>query len=152
MKFKKWVYILGIILFHVTWVHAQHRTQIKMEIDTTSHVLKIEQTIVYKNTSNTILNEVVLLDWNNSYSSKKSPLAERFSEEYDAKFHFAKSSDRGYSQIESIVDKQENQLQFKYHENHLDNLVVKLNKPLHTNEEVLLIASYKVYLPNSKFQ
>lgn len=122
-----------------------------MEIDTTSHVLKIEQTIVYKNTSNTILNEVVLLDWNNSYSSKKSPLAERFSEEYDAKFHFAKSSDRGYTQIESIVDKQENQLQFKYHENHLDNLVVKLNKPLHTNEEVLLIASYKVYLPNSKF-
>ena len=98
-----------------------------MELDTTANSLRIKQTLFYKNTSKATLKNIVLIDQNNSYSSKTTPLAERFSEEYDSKFHFAKSEDRGYTSIQSIVDENNNKLEFKYDVKHPDNLNLFLN-------------------------
>ena len=130
---------------------AQQCTTIKMVLDTTANSLRIKQTLFYKNTSKATLNNIVLIDWNNSYNSKTSPLAERFSEEYDSKFHFAKSEDRGYTTIQSVVDENNNKLKFKYDSKHPDNLNLSLKKPLHPNNETALVFDYTVKLPNIKF-
>ena len=122
-----------------------------MVLDTTTHSIRIKQTLFIKNTSKVALNDIVLIDWNNSYSTKTTPLAERFSEEYDSKFHFAKSDDRGYTSIQSIVDENNTKFEFEYDVKHPDNLNLFLNKPLQPDNEIALVFNYTVKLPNTKF-
>ena len=150
LKYHKYLCFTIVMIFFITGGFAQQRTIIKMVLDTTTHSIQIKQTLFYKNTSKVALNDIVLIDWNNSYSSKTT-LAERFSEEYDSKFHFAKSDDRGYTSIQSIVDENNTKFEFEYDEKHPDNLNLFLNKPLQPDNEIALVFNYTVKLPNTKF-
>lgn len=115
-----------------------------------SKQIKISQTIQYQNTSNNVLDTIYLNDWNNSYSTKKTPLALRIADEYNNNFHLAKNEDRGFSVITSI--KQDNEyLEFNQIKGQTDVIKVILKKSLKPNDSYTLKLEYLVQIPNDKF-
>ncbi len=109
---------------------AQNIIDINAIVDVEHKTISIGQTIVYKNESNTVLSEIYLNDWNNSYSTKSTPLAKRFEEEFSTKFHLAKSEERGYTIVTSIKDKGNQQLEYNNLEAHPDVIKVVLKNSL----------------------
>src|SRR5690606_19530766 len=87
-----------------TVLYGQNIIDIDARFDIPHKTIKMVQTISYQNTSKDTLKIIFLNDWNHSYSTKKTPLAQRFAEEYNTKFHFAKSEERGFTTIISIKD------------------------------------------------
>ena len=102
MKTSLTILIL-IFVFSFTSV-AQNALDISANVDVDTKTISVDQTIVYKNETNLELKEIYLSDWNNSYSTKTTPLAKRFEEEFSTKFHLAKSEQRGYTLVTSIKD------------------------------------------------
>ena len=129
---------------------SQNSIDLKATFDVTSKKIEIEQTIQYQNTSNNTLQYIYLTDWSNSYSTKNTPLAKRFAEEYKNDFHFAKNEDRGFTVITSL--KQNNkEVSHERLKNQLDIIKVRLNKALAPNETYTLHLNYLVQIPNAKF-
>ena len=81
--------LFSLILF------SQYDIKIKAKLDTTSNVLNVEQDIKIIQSNNIKQDLIFLLDWNNSFNSKETPLAKSFTEEYNKTFHLAKKKERG---------------------------------------------------------
>ena len=113
--------------------------------------IQIHQYISYKNISTDTLKTIYLNDWSNSYSTKSTPLAKRFSEEYDGKFHFAKSNERGFTTVTSIINASNNNLQFERLKTHPDVIKVTLEKPLPPSRNYEITLNYVVKIPSTKF-
>ena len=124
---------------------------IKAVFDAEINQIHITQYISYKNTTNDTLKSIYLNDWSNSYSTKSTPLANRFSEEYIDKFHFAKNEDRGYTTITSIKNNNANVLNFERVELHPDVIKVDLKNPLNPKKSYQLTLNYIIQLPSDKF-
>ncbi|WP_255593065.1 metalloprotease [Mesoflavibacter sp. SCSIO 43206] len=119
--------------------------------DTNNHSIAITQNITYYNNSNKVLDTIYLNDWSHSYSSKTSPLAERFADEFKTVFHFAKNEDRGYTAITSI-SQDINALFFdRLDKKHIDVIKVALKEPLQPKSSYNLTLNYIVQIPNNKF-
>ena len=88
------LYLLIFSLFQFSAI-CQNKIDIIAVFDIENDQIHISQEIVYKNTSTDTLKSIFLNDWSHSYSTKNTPLAKRFSEEYSTKFHFAENEDRG---------------------------------------------------------
>ena len=80
-------------------IRAQHNITIDAKLNAEMGIVSITQEIVYKNHGTIPLQEIYLNDWANSFSNKTTPLAKRFSEDYEANFHFEKNENRGRSII-----------------------------------------------------
>ncbi|WP_299228881.1 metalloprotease [uncultured Psychroserpens sp.] len=143
------LFLLGTGLYSESF--GQNKIDIKAHFDIENKTIHINQEVTYLNTSDTALNEIYLNDWNNAYSTKKTPLAKRFEEEFSIKFHLAKSKERGYTVITSLKNDSEEELQHSYHEQHPDIVKIELNTPLLPNQEVKLLLQYNVVLPDDKF-
>ena len=111
----------------------------------------IKQHIEYFNTSEDTLSVIYLTDWNNSYSSKNTPLAERFAEEYNASFHFAKNEERGFTSVTSIQNDNAINLKYQRVPEQPDIIKVFLNNPLLPNSSYKIDLDYNVFVPSSKF-
>jgi len=103
---------------------------IKAEFNIEKNQIFISQEIVYKNTSNDSLKSIYLNDWSHSYSTKNTPLAKRFSEEYSTKFHFAKNGERGFTVITTLTNSNNTPLFFERLLEHPDVIKVNLAKLL----------------------
>lgn len=123
---------------------------IKADFDTENKQIKIEQTITYINTSNDVLTEIYLNDWIQSFSSKTTPLAKRFAEEYKTVFHFAKSEDRGYTAITAMTQNGQ-ELSFNRLKDQPDVIKVIPVTPIKPNESYTIELKYVVQVPNDKF-
>lgn len=145
--------LLIVWLFVLTSIFAsgQNRIDIKAKFDVPNKSILITQNIVYQNTSNDTLQSIYLNDWNNSYSTKTTPLAKRFTEEFNNKFHFAKNEERGYTTITSIKDNDTTILDFKILKAYPDVVKVKLNKVLQPNESYSITLNYIVVVPDDTF-
>ena len=108
------------------------------------------QTIQYQNTSQDELQTIYLNDWNNSFATKKTPLAIRIADEYKNDFHLAKNKDRGFSVITSIKQNNED-LIYKQLKNQIDVIKVELKTPLKPNDTYTIQLEYLVQIPNAKF-
>lgn len=148
MKLKNTLIFLFCLLSGL--LHAQHQISMEATLQPASNSIAITQQIVYQNTSNIVLNEIYLNDWANSFSEKTTPLARRFSENYDSSFHFEKNEDRGKTTLKTVVDETNTPLQWE-RGNALDILKITLNKSLQPNESYVFICTYTVKLPNDKF-
>ena len=95
-------YISFVFFFIVTLVQAQHQISINASLVPESKSIVIEQELVYENNSDSTLTEIYLNDWANSFSSKTTPLAKRFAENYQASFHFENNKNRGHTKILKI--------------------------------------------------
>ncbi|MHA7842373.1 MAG: gluzincin family metallopeptidase, partial [Winogradskyella sp.] len=125
---------------------------INANVDIETKTISITQTIVYKNDSDDSLREIYLHDWNNSYSTKSTPLAQRFEEEFSTKFHLAKSEQRGFTLITDITDYEDkSSLNFQYLDDHPDVLKVKLKKVLLPGESYSIDLNYILVLPDATF-
>jgi len=126
----KKLYISFLFLIFGTIAGAQNKINIIADVDVDTKTITIDQTIIYKNESNDVLSEIYLNDWNNSYSTKSTPLAKRFEEEFSTKFHLAKSEQRGYTIVTSIKNKNDESLEYHNLKAHPDVLKVTLKEPL----------------------
>ncbi|MFD0988555.1 metalloprotease [Mariniflexile jejuense] len=122
----------------------------KAIFDIENKQIRISQTIQYQNTTQDELQTIYLNDWNNSYSTKKTPLATRIADEYKNDFHLAKSKDRGFSVITSIKQNGES-LEFQQLKNQIDIIKVELKEPLKPNNSYTIHLEYIVQIPSDKF-
>lgn len=132
------------------YVKAQQDIIIEATLLPEKNTVEIKQTVVFKNTSTLSLNEIYFNDWANSFSSKKSQLAQRFAENYESAFHFEKDKDRGKTTIFNIVNSENSSLEW-HREPDVDIVKVDLNKPLLPGESISLNLIYKVQLPHQRF-
>ena len=132
-------------------LYGQNAIDISAELELPTKTLRVKQQITYKNTSNDVLQEIYLHDWNNSFSTKTTPLAERFAEEFNNKFHFAKSEERGFTVVTSITDANKAKVEYSNLKAHPDVIKVTLNTPLQPNSSYTLDLEYMLVLPDDKF-
>lgn len=124
---------------------------IKARVDINTKSIAISQTITYQNNSDTVWNEIYLNDWNNAYSSKTTPLAKRFEEEFSTRFHLAKDRERGFTTITKIEDNASQRLDFNYLDNHPDVLKITLKNPIAPGASYTLKLEYTIVLPSATF-
>lgn len=149
MKLKS---ILYITLF--LWscaVIGQDKIDLAASIDVATKTIKINQRIIYQNKSTDTLSTIYLNDWNNSYSTKKTPLAKRFTEEFNDKFHFAKSEQRGYTVITKIKNRLGSSLNYESLREFPDIVKVELQFPLLPNQSYDITLAYDIILPDDNF-
>ncbi|WP_372756524.1 metalloprotease [Mariniflexile sp.] len=139
------------VLFFICYASfGQNKIDLKATFDIENKLIKISQTIQYQNTTLDELSTIYLSDWNNSYATKKTPLAIRIADEYKNDFHLAKSKDRGFSVITSITQNGKN-LKFQQLKNQIDIIKVELNEPLKPNASYTIHLEYTVQPPSDKF-
>ena len=131
-------------------IYSQHDIRIDATLNSNLNELNINQQIIYKNTSSSTLHEIFLNDWANSFSSKTTPLAKRFAENYDSSFHFEKNENRGKSTIFSITNEKSNPLIWQPG-NELDIIKVDLDEPLLPGSSYTLNIMYTVKIPSDAF-
>jgi hypothetical protein len=130
---------------------SQNSIDLTASIDVATKTIKIKERIVYHNESNDTLSVIFLNDWNNSYSTKKTPLAKRFTEAFNDTFHFAKSEQRGYTVVTSIKDETGNSLAYNNLKESPDVITVELQTPVLPNESYDITLTYDVVLPDDNF-
>jgi hypothetical protein len=130
---------------------AQHSTVLKIRVNENENKIEIQQNLIYFNSSKDTLYSLVLNDWNNSFSSKNTHLADRFSDEFIRSFHLAKDEDRGFTEIKNILDFNFQTLNWKRNEKQIDLLEIELESPILPNSSQKINLLYSVKLPNEKF-
>jgi hypothetical protein len=113
--------------------------------------LTVLQEIEYFNESEDSLTSIVLNDWNNAYSSKTTPLAKRFSDEFYRGFHLALEKERGNTHNLYLSNADKTKLSWERTEKNPDYIVVKLAKKLAPHQKINLHFAYIVKVPNDKF-
>src|SRR3970040_236322 len=122
-----------------------------VEVNTAQNTLTILQEIVFFNQSEDTLTSIVLNDWMNAYSSKTSPLAKRFSDEFYRGFHLANDEERGGTSNLKISNPAKTTLSWERTEKNPDFVVVKLANKLAPNQKTTLHFTYIVKVPSNKF-
>ena len=112
--------------------------------------LSINQHISFVNNTNKKLDTLYLSDWSNSYSSIKTPLAQRFGEEYNRSFFLSKKSKLGNTKI-NYIGRQDKELKWGRLRNQPDIIWVILEKPLKVDEIYKLNLVYEIRIPDAKF-
>ncbi|WP_317044669.1 gluzincin family metallopeptidase [Flavobacterium cyanobacteriorum] len=122
-----------------------------VKLDDAAKKIQVRQELVYHNQSDTLINAIVLNDWNNAYSGKETPLARRFSDEFVRAFHLASEEERGNTTIFSVVDQNGLLLNFQRPEGHPDLIEIQLKNPVYPNKKFTIIITYTVKLPKDRF-
>lgn len=143
-------FILILLLLPLA-VFAQHTIEIKARVNAENKTILVEQEINYFNSSDIIINEIYLNDWNNAFSSKNSSLAKRFSDEFIRAFHLAKDEDRGYTKVLNLIDYDNNLIKWTRNDNQIDILKIHLNQPIKPNTSQKIILFYELKIPNERF-
>lgn len=148
-KFYRLRYCFILLLSHIAL--GQHKITLKADFDTQTRLIQVTQDLVYTNQSADTLSHLILNDWNNAYSSKTTPMARRFTDEFIKAFHLAKDSDRGSTTINAATD--QNGLNLKWHrpEMHPDLVCVQLNNPIYPGKSFTIHLNYTVKIPNDRF-
>lgn len=139
------------LLFLSCTTFAQHNSKLLAEFDSENKTISVIQELTYFNQSDQTLNFIVLNDWNNAYSNKNSPLAKRFSDEFERSFHLAQEKERGNTSNITILDENNNFLTWERDTNYPDVIQFRLRKPLLAGEKKTFKLTYIVKLPSDRF-
>ena len=142
--------ILLALLLLPLYVMAQHSITINARLVPAEGTIEIKQQLLYLNTSQDTLSELYLTDWAHSFSSKQTPLAQRFAENYDKRFHLAKDENRGRTTM-STITANSIFLQYERPIGHPDIIRVILKEPLLPGDSQRIDLDYVVKLPDAKF-
>ena len=140
-----------IFILSIQFCVGQNKINLKASFNIETKTIVVRQSINYKNTSDDTLKTIYLNDWSNSFSAKNTPLANRFTEEYDTNFHFAENDDRGYTVLLSVKNKQQHILNFNRLETQQDIISIDLEKALLPNDSYHINLLYNIHLPSDKF-
>lgn len=141
--------IIAVLLVSFS-LKAQHAIEVNATLNPEDHTIRINQNITFVNTSEKRLNEFYFNDWANSFSSKTTPLANRFSENFKSAFHFEKNEERGRTDIDLITDENGAPLSWRRGDE-VDILLIKLPTPLAPGASRTFHLNYTVKLPEAKF-
>ena len=130
--------------------YAQYETNLTVNLNEYSKELEIRQEFTYYNNSNYNLGVIYFNDWANAYSDKNTALAKRFAQEFKKSLHLAKDSERGATNIVSVVDNSYQGLLWERTDGE-DIVKVILNDILPPQKSTKLFITYKVKLPPNKF-
>ncbi len=144
------IFIYSLLFCCVLQIQAQQSISIDATLNPSEKTLLIEQQVTFQNTSEDVLNEIYLFDWPNSYSSKTTPLAKRFAENYESSFHFEKDEDRGRTTIETITGLENTALKWERGAA-VDILKITLDSSLSPGESFTFNLKYLVKVPDDKF-
>ena len=151
MAAKKHGLLISFLLVAFTQIlWGQHQNIVEASLDDENHTIQIKQTFVYKNQSNTALSVLYFNDWNHAYSSKRTPLAKRFGDEFNRSLHLAKDKFRGFTNITSIVDSEYRGLEWSRSAS-MDLIKIELHEALEPGKALTLFLTYSIDLPSSKF-
>ncbi len=144
---------INIIAFLVWTAISFGQTEIVIDakINETGKRIEVSEQIQFTNTTNKTLTEVALNDWNHAFSSKKSALARKFSDEFNRSFHLSKKVDRGETQILTCTNKTTQPLKYYRNTDQVDILWVQLDRPLAVGESTTIQLTYNLTIPNAKF-
>lgn len=138
--------VLTILLYSIG-ARGQHLQLIEAALDD-NHILTINQELTYFNQSNDTLKHIALNDWNHSYSSNKTNLAQRFSDEFITGFYLSSKNQKGFTQIDSLSN---NIVKWNRLHDKSDIIKIYLDKPLNPQEKRTFKLYYKLKLPDDKF-
>ena len=122
-----------------------------VEANLEKKTLTVQQEIEFFNQTDDTLSSIVLNDWNNAYSSKTSPLAKRFSDEFYRGFHLASEKERGSTNIITVATTDKVKLSWERTEKNPDFIIIKLGNKLGPNQKIILNLTYVVKVPSDKF-
>ena len=124
--------------------------EIDAVIERTGRNIIIRQTISLKNLPSEMGDTLYFTDWSNAYSTTKSPLAQRFVEEYDRSFFLTNKSKLGSTSISSITV---NELETRWErlENQCDIIKVVGDFQKNATDSIVISLDYKLILPDAKF-
>ena len=142
---------LIIILLISQTILAQHHSKMIVEVDNEKKELTVNQELTFFNQTNDTLTNIVLNDWMNGYSSKNTPLAARFSDEFGRSFHLAKEKERGRTSVITITDGSQTLLTWERDKNYPDVIQIRLKEKLLPNKKAIFMLSYSVKIPSDKF-
>lgn len=140
--------VVNLLLLCTAGVYAQHQVAIDAVLDTKGHALNISQTVNYVNNSASDLDYLLFVDWANSFSSKTTPLAQRFSENFESAFHFEKQEQRGATTIGQISSGQQ---ALSWSRPAADILKITLDQPLAKGATLELVLDYSIKIPDDKY-
>ncbi len=129
---------------------AQHTITIDATLNPATKTISIKQQINYKNTSKDTLSELYLFDWANSFSTKTSPLAKRFAENYESSFHFEKERDRGRTTLGKVYSTPDRPLQWERGD-HVDILKIIPESDILPGRSYSFALEYTVKVPDDRF-
>ena len=150
MKSRSLLFLLLVLLYPIKQF-AQHHSKMTVELNAVTKKLNIQQEITFYNNSKDTLNSIVLNDWNNAYSSKSTPLANRFSDEFYNGFHLAKDKERGSTINITILNSDHLFLNWERPKENPDLIMVRLREKLAPNHKTTLIVTYTVKIPSDQF-
>ena len=147
-SFKIFIFFINIFIIRFSFSQESIDYSINASLLTETDQLIIKQKISFLNQSD-LLENIYLNDWANSYSSTKSPLADRLVEEYTRSFYLSAKSKRGNTLISNIYVNG-SKAKWNRKRNNLDIIEISIDKPIKKGI-VNIDLSYIVKLPSSKF-
>lgn len=132
-------------------VHGQQKTYLKATLNDSTKSVYVQQVLEYRNFSKDTLREIILNDWINAFSDKRTPLARRFFEDYDRNFHFARQEKRGRTTINSISNKEFDTLSWRRPLSHPDLISIVPDHPIAPGEDYTINLNYSVKIPSEDF-
>ncbi len=144
--------VYGILVVFVSASSlGQHRLQMTVELNIEKKILNVQQEITFVNQSNDSLSTIVLNDWNNAYSDKNTPLAQRFSDEFYRGFHLAKAHERGFTSNLTLLDANKLFLNWTRTQKNPDLIEIQLREKLAPGQKIVMYSTYSAKIPNAKF-
>ena len=121
---------------------------INLAVDFDNKQLFVKQK-THIDTSSITADTLYFNDWNNAYSSSKTPLANRFAEEFDRRFYLSPKNKLGATTILKIETKKKS-LEWFRPKGHPDQIAVLVPPPV-KKEGVDLYFEYQIQLPDARF-
>ena len=151
MKHPIYILFWFICLLYPAKQFSQHHSKMIVELDNEKKSLTVLQELTFYNQTNDTLTNIVLNDWINGYSSKNTPLAKRFSDEFERGFHLAKEKDRGRTSNITILDQNKTFLTWERDENYPDVIQIRLREKILPNQKMTFTLTYLAKIPKDEF-
>ncbi|MDB9910750.1 hypothetical protein OAC88_01255 [Flavobacteriaceae bacterium] len=112
--------------------------------------LEVSQTIQFQNNTKTPLQTLYFNDWSHAYSSSKSPLAQRFAEEYDRRFYLGSKTKRGRTTDLKVIIKNKKKNWYRL-DHQIDIVKIDLDEILEPEEQITISLTYNIELPDASY-
>ena len=135
------------------FVYGQEATpqyNLKVKLIEVKKTLEVSQTIQFQNNTKTPLQALYFNDWSHAYSSSKSPLAQRFAEEYDRRFYLGSKTKRGETRDLNITIKGKKTDWYRV-DNQIDIIKITLDEILEPGDQINISLTYTIVLPDASF-
>lgn len=128
----------------------ENKIKIKSTFNPEKDELLIQQEIVFYNTSDSILSNIYLHNWANSFRDRKTPLSKRLIKDFRKNLYFAKEKDLGSTTLKNLSINFEN-VPFSEVDKQADIINISLSNILRPNDSAKIALTYQVKIPNAQF-